>query len=202
MSGIPVPERSESGSNFNASDENSSSSRSSPLDEQFYEKYHSFKAKKAPAIDIGEIRDVFDFFDENHDGLISKDDLRQFMGRLGIKPTEEEIRSMVSSVDANGDGSVDFSEFSSLYLLIANDELSRDEEEDEDLKDAFHVFDKNSDGVISPKELQEVLVKLGMDEGESLSNCERMVRNVDSDGDGFVDFDEFKHMMSGDVRGN
>lgn len=195
--GIPI-QGPASDSKLSPYERESSSSRSAPVIEKFYEKHFSFKAKKAPPVNIEEIKTVFDHFDENKDGLISQDDLRQFMGRLGIQTTEADISNMVSSVDANGDGIVDFNEFASLYKMIAKDEIRGEGQEDADLKDAFNVFDKNEDGLISPIELQEVLVKLGVDEGVSLTNCERMIENVDADGNGAVDFGEFKRMMIGD----
>ncbi|BBN13759.1 calcium-binding protein CML [Marchantia polymorpha subsp. ruderalis] len=173
--------------------------------EEFYQRYQSFKENKAPAIEKEEIKKVFDFFDENKDGLISKEDLRLFMSKLGFNPTDDEISSMVSSVDSNGDGSVDFDEFSSLYQTITSSEDSSEglrHCEEEDLKEAFNVFDTDKDGFISPTELQAVLVNLGMKEGTSLSNCEMMIKNVDADGNGRVDFTEFKKLMSSDfIRG-
>ncbi|KAG6542003.1 hypothetical protein Mapa_016640 [Marchantia paleacea] len=168
--------------------------------EEFFQRYQSFKENKAPAIEKEEIKKVFDFFDENKDGLISKEDLRQFMSKLGFKSTDEEISSMVSSVDINGDGSVDFDEFASLYQTMTSEDSSQGLHhcEEEDLKEAFNVFDTNDDGFISPTELQAVLMNLGMNEGTSLSNCEKMIQNVDADGNGQVDFTEFKKLMSTD----
>ncbi|CAM6096923.1 unnamed protein product [Calypogeia fissa] len=200
--GISIPKRSESALKKGSAENGPSSSLTSPVVERFYEKHFSFKAKKAPPINEDEIRTVFDHFDENKDGRISQEDLQHFMGRLGIDTTEDDILNMVTSVDANGDGSVDFSEFASLYQMIANDGIRADGPEDEDLKDAFKVFDKNEDGFISPTELQEVLLKLGVVEGTSLTNCEKMIRNVDADGNGGVDFCEFKKMMTGDFGGS
>jgi calcium-binding protein CML len=194
---VGISDPKETSSDSKSGTEQSSTSRSSPVVEKFYEKYHSFKASKAAHINEAEIKHVFDYFDENRDGLISKEDLEHFLGRLGITTTKEEITLMVNSVDANGDGSVDFNEFTSLYQMITNKE-----EEDEDLKDAFHHFDKDDDGFITPSELQEVLVKLGMGEGSSLTNCQRMIQNVDADGNGVVDFVEFKKMMTGDCPQN
>ncbi|KAG6554485.1 hypothetical protein Mapa_003863 [Marchantia paleacea] len=168
--------------------------------EAFSKRYQSFKKKEAPAIQKDEIEKVFNFFDENKDGLISKDDLRHFMHKLGFQTTEDEIDSMVNSVDINGDGSVDFMEFANLYEALVSEEVmqGKDLYEEEDLREAFNVFDTDDDGFISPQELQAVLVKLGMNEGTSLANCEKMIQNVDADGNGQVDFSEFKKLMTAD----
>ncbi|KAF5788014.1 putative EF-hand domain pair protein CML [Helianthus annuus] len=42
-------------------------------------------------------------------------------------------------------------------------------------------------------ELQHILTRLG--ESCTVEDCVKMIKSVDSDGDGCVDFDEFKKMM-------
>ncbi|KAH0973618.1 hypothetical protein GBA52_025774, partial [Prunus armeniaca] len=70
--------------------------------------------------------------------------------------------------------------------------LSRKEEAEE----AFQMFDmKIKDGLISVEELGVVLCSLGLREGNKVEDCKEMVKKVDWDGDGILDFDEFKRMM-------
>ncbi|GJM88051.1 hypothetical protein PR202_ga04070 [Eleusine coracana subsp. coracana] len=63
-----------------------------------------------------------------------------------------------------------------------------------ELKETFAVFDADGDGRISAEELREVLASLG-DDRCSVEDCRRMIRGVDTDGDGFVCFKEFTRMM-------
>lgn len=64
-----------------------------------------------PACDT-ELRDVFDFFDTDHDGRITADELFAVFRSLGDERcTLEECRSMISSVDKNGDGFVCLEDF-------------------------------------------------------------------------------------------
>ncbi|KAK9154731.1 hypothetical protein Sjap_002211 [Stephania japonica] len=65
---------------------------------------------------------------------------------------------------------------------------------DHGLRDAFRVFDADGDGKISAEELWEVFAAIG-DEGCTLEDCRRMISGVDSDGDGFVCFEDFQRMM-------
>jgi len=65
---------------------------------------------------------------------------------------------------------------------------------DDELRDAFDLYDLDKDGLISPKKLHIVLDKLG--EKCSLSDCQRMISNFDADGGGNVNFEEFKKMMA------
>lgn len=64
-----------------------------------------------------------------------------------------------------------------------------------DLWEAFKVFDEDGDGYISAKELQVVLGKLGLVEGNIIDNVHKMIVSVDTNHDGRVDFCEFKDMM-------
>ena len=64
---------------------------------------------------------------------------------------------------------------------------------DEDVTEAFAVFDKNGDGEISSQELSMVFQTLG--ENFSVSEVANMISRVDKDGSGTVNFEEFVDMM-------
>lgn len=58
-----------------------------------------------------------------------------------------------------------------------------------ELKYVFATFDKNHDGFIKKKELEESLKRIGISATEK--DVEEMVEKVDSNRDGLIDFDEF-----------
>jgi len=60
-------------------------------------------------------------------------------------------------------------------------------------REAFSVFDKNGDGFIGWKELGTVMKTLGLNPTED--ELQQMVAEVDTDGNGEIDFDEFVEMM-------
>ncbi|KAK3439414.1 hypothetical protein EUGRSUZ_C04263 [Eucalyptus grandis] len=120
------------------------------------------------------------------------------------------VEEAVAGSDANGDGRIDLDEFCGLLESMSavgsavgsssSDRSLGDGEcggEEAELKEAFDVFDRNGDGVITVEELEGVLSSLGMSEGKRAKACEEMIRKVDVDGDGMVNFDEFKRMMRG-----
>lgn len=138
-----------------------------------------------------EVRKIFDKFDKNGDGKISSSELEEMMTKLGTQTTEEEVKRMMAELDKNGDGYVDLKEFAEFHCSADTD---RKEGSDKELRDAFDLYDLDKNGVISVNELHSVLRKLG--EKCSLSDCRRMISSVDADGDGNVNFEEFKKMMT------
>ena len=64
------------------------------------------------------------------------------------------------------------------------------------MRDAFTMYDLDWDGQITAKELHLVLKRLG--EECSVHDYSRMIRSVDSDGDGSMNFEDFKMMMVND----
>ena len=62
-----------------------------------------------------------------------------------------------------------------------------------EFKEAFSIFDKDGDGSITGEELRASLVSLGRE--PTSDELDAMVREVDTDGNGCVDFKEFLSMM-------
>ncbi|KAJ0113638.1 hypothetical protein Patl1_03127 [Pistacia atlantica] len=125
-------------------------------------------------------------------GKITKKELSDSLQNLGIFIPDGDLVQMIDKIDTNGDGFVDIDEFGALYQTIMNEK-----DEEEDMKEAFNVFDQNGDGYITVDELRSVLASLGLKQGRTLEDCKRMIKKVDVDGDGMVDYAEFKQMMKG-----
>lgn len=60
-------------------------------------------------------------------------------------------------------------------------------------KDAFSLFDRNNDGIITTRELSAIMRSLGFNPTEE--ELQTMINNVDYDGNGVIDFPEFVKLM-------
>ncbi|KAI6700023.1 hypothetical protein NL676_014347 [Syzygium grande] len=134
-----------------------------------------------------EMRRVFDKFDANRDGKISKEEYKLAVGVLGQGISNHEATEAFRVMDADKDGFVDFKEFLEVHGSGGGIKSC-------DIEGAFQTYDLDGDGRISVEELWEVMRSLG--EKCSLEACKNMVRGVDANGDGSVDMDEFMNMMT------
>lgn len=141
-----------------------------------------------------QFKHVFEVMDANGDGKISPVELSEVLCCLGYKnksAAAQEAEGMVREMDCNGDGFIDLDEF--MNAVNVDDTKKRNDGCD-DLMDAFLIFDTDKNGKISAKELRRVLVNLGCQKS-SLKECKKMIKGVDRNGDGVVDFEEFRWMM-------
>nr|XP_037868305.1 calmodulin isoform X1 [Bombyx mori] len=138
---------------------------------------------------VAEFKEAFMLFDKDEDGTITMAELGVVMRSLGQRPSETELRDMVKEVDQDGNGTIEFNEF----LQMMSKKMRGADGEDE-LREAFRVFDKNNDGLISSVELRHVMTNLG--ERLSEEEVDDMIREADLDGDGMVNYDEFVTILT------
>ncbi|XP_031252704.1 probable calcium-binding protein CML41 [Pistacia vera] len=114
---------------------------------------------------------------------------------------EEQLQQVFRHFDSNGDGLISCEELQSYFESVEFQEFVRlvegnnKEADDDDLRRAFQMFeaDKGS-GCITPRGLQHMLNRLG--DVRSHEDCVSMIRVFDLDGNGVLDFHEFRQMMA------
>ena len=120
-------------------------------------------------------------------GVITREELFKGMDEcFGNKITREEVDQIFSNIDYDNNGTISFDEF--VKAAIDKKKLLTEEK----LKAAFSLFDRNGDGDIEAKELKEVI---GDDNNNDNNVWLQMIKEVDLDGNGVIDFEEFKDMM-------
>merc|ERR1711937_295627 len=137
---------------------------------------------------VREFKDAFDIFDEDNSGTVSTSELASVMRTLGQDIDEKEVGIMISEVDSDGSGEIDFEEF---CTLMARQMEKADPEYE--FKKAFVIFDKKKDGFITADELKHVMTNIG----EDMSDHEiaAMIKEADLDNDGKLNYDEFLNIM-------
>ncbi|XP_059816715.1 calcium-binding protein 2-like, partial [Hypanus sabinus] len=137
------------------------------------------------------LRAVFTEFDRNRDGYVNYKDLGDCMRTMGYMPTEMELIELSQVISG---GRVDFEDFVELMgpkLLEETADMIGMKE----MQHAFLEFDADRDGRISRAELRDAVRTL-MEEQPHSKELEEMLREVDLNRDGLVDFEEFIQMMS------
>jgi len=90
---------------------------------------------------------MFDSYDENHDGTVSRQEVEHALARLELPVTY--AAQIFDRVDTNGDGSLDFKEF--VFYV---------QETEQEFRKLFDLIDTDGDGSISAKELTLAMEKL------------------------------------------
>ncbi|KAJ1563922.1 calmodulin-like 3, partial [Cladochytrium tenue] len=122
-------------------------------------------------------------FDKNKDGKISTDDLAAALKSIGRESTPAEVQELINSIDTDGNGTVDQSEF--LTMMARKSSLDTEDV----YTQAFKIFDKDGDGLITPEDLANVLAAFG--EPISAAEAEAVVGEADVDGDNKINYEEF-----------
>ena len=147
----------------------------------------SFVANRTENKHIKALKDTFTAMDENEDGLITLEELENAFTKLNIKDCD--LKTLFEHIDYNKNGYINYTEF----LAACIDEKTYMTEEK--LFDAFQMFDKDKSGKISAKEIQNV-----MHNDEKLSAFKDMIKQVDLDEDGEINYEEFCRMMGKQIR--
>ncbi len=142
------------------------------------------KKKAMTEEEVGKLWEAFKVFDADGSGGISASELGQVMRSLGQSPSDTELRDMIKEVDVDFSGTIDFDEFKTLIVSTQGDRKSR-------LKLAFSVFDEDGSGQITTNELHNVMSQFGLTDKE----LDEMIKEVDSDGDASIDFEEFMELV-------
>jgi len=140
------------------------------------------------------LRETFTALDSNGDGLLTLAELKNGLEKVGFKEENSDLKCMLEGMDTDGSGVIDYTEF----LAAALDK--RHHVNEQVCWTAFQVFDLNGDGGISVEELRKVLDSDGVEEASG-GSMEEVLKDVDKNGDGIIDFHEFMAMMGGTCSG-
>merc|ERR1711872_222994 len=141
--------------------------------------------------ELEEWRTIFNLFDVDGDQSITGEELGVVLRSMGQNPSEQELKEMISEMDEDDSGTVDFQEF---VILMKRKTAENEDKGNDDIEEAFKVFDRNNDGVICHDELAAVMVSLG--NPRTPQEIEEMIAEEDHDKDGVITKDEFIRMLT------
>ena len=136
--------------------------------------------------EIKEYQEAFSFFDADHDGLIETTEIGKVMRACGLYPCESEIEAFIRSL---AKPKFDFNEF----MKIVQKNLSDARINEEQIRDAFKIFDAYGNGLVNLNQMRVSLQNLG----ERLRDDEldELIREADIDIDGNVSYDELVKIL-------
>ena len=143
----------------------------------------TYIASRLTQSEIDALNKNFQEIDNNNDGKLTLEEIKLAASKnKGINL--ELIEEIFKSIDTDGSGSIEYTEFisasldKSLYL------------QKEKLREAFNLFDVDHSGKISNAEIAKIL---GMDKRSK--EISKILEKYDSNKDGEIDFEEFFEMM-------
>mmetsp|Transcript_36344 Transcript_36344/g.79290 ORF Transcript_36344/g.79290 Transcript_36344/m.79290 type:complete len:349 (-) Transcript_36344:112-1158(-) len=140
---------------------------------------------------IKALRETFVALDNNGDGQLTVNEMKEGIAKAGLTEIPPDLKQIMEDVDSDGSGVIDYTEF-----LAAT--LERRQYLQEDVCwCAFKVFDLNDDGRITSEELKQVLSNGNVEEAAGIEATSKVLQEVDKNGDGTIDFEEFMAMMHG-----
>ena len=109
--------------------------------------------------------------------------------KLELYIQKKQIIALMKKIDTDGSGEIEFDEFIEFMRS-----LNREDEMDEDaLKEVFKLFDRNEKGYLTPESVYHIFLALG--EKIKLEDITTILKENDIDGDGNLNFEDFKMLM-------
>ena len=125
-------------------------------------------------------------FDYEQLGFISVNDLRAALDRAGETVSQDEAYWMIAVSDPENTGKIQFAQFKNLINDKRENERGSSEQ---DLLDAFVAMggEPDGDGAINA----DKLIKTIKEEFEMTIDIEKLIKEIDEDGSGQIEFGEF-----------
>ncbi|XP_054775879.1 probable calcium-binding protein CML15 [Prosopis cineraria] len=141
---------------------------------------------------VEQLREIFKHFDMDADGSLTLLELAALLRSLGIKPGGDQLHTLLSNIDENGNGYVEFDELTKAILPdLHGEEILMNQEQ---MLEVFRSFDRDGNGYITAAELAGSMAKMG--HPLTYQELADMMNEADTNGDGVISFNEFANIMA------
>ncbi|XP_035794799.1 troponin C, isoallergen Bla g 6.0101-like [Anopheles albimanus] len=141
------------------------------------------------------LKEAFVAFDIEKKGSISLEVVGEILELLGYALSEEELQEVIEEYDVDESGLIEFDEF----IELASNYVEPEEDYDvlrAELREVFMLYDKDGKGFIPVDAFKGILREL--DGAVPETELDDIVDEIDADGSGTVDFEEFMEVMTGE----
>ncbi|XP_063729031.1 neo-calmodulin-like [Symsagittifera roscoffensis] len=145
----------------------------------------NFVCDEFSVVEINEFYEIFTSADDDESMTVDADELQRCLRIADPNISRRELAEIIDEVDTDGSGDISFEEFLDIMKKRKYQNF-----EEEELRVAFHSFDKNRSEFIEADDVKKLLASLG--ENISEADAIEMVRIADTDGDGKVSFEDYK----------
>lgn len=139
---------------------------------------------------LNQLKEIFARFDMNSDGSLTHLELAALLRALGLKPTGDQLHVLLSNMDSNNNGSIEFDELVQAMLPDMTETVLINQDQ---LTEVFRAFDRDGNGYITAAELAGQMAKMG--HPMTYLELTGMMREADTNGDGVISFSEFASIM-------
>ena len=138
-----------------------------------------------------DIKEIFDYFDQDGDGRINLDDIDNICQVVGVNFNRKEIENLFNHINPSLNESIDYNSYKQLMAKKVFKEMTQ-----EDLKNAFKVFDKNGTGRINTTEFHQIMTHVAL-ENDILTKKEidGFIKMADPRNEGFFDYNQFMRVL-------
>ncbi|ONM10612.1 Calcium-dependent protein kinase 2 [Zea mays] len=137
--------------------------------------------------EVADIKQMFEKMDVSKNGKLTFEEFKAGLRKLGNQMPDSDLQIMMDAADIDKNGTLDYEEFVTVSVHV------RKIGNDEHIQKAFTYFDRNKSGYIEIEELREALADELEGTDEDIING--IIRDVDTDKDGKISYDEFAAMM-------
>ena len=132
---------------------------------------------------------LWDELDSDGDGYLAEDELRSMLAKMGTTFTDKKFKRWVKQIDVDNSGTVSLQELEFWWRQQSEEARNQLTDTGQDLEELWSEIDVDGSGELDEDELRAVFERMGLPMGPR--KLLRMMKQLDTDGNGTVSQEEF-----------